>query len=38
MLALGMVALSLGAAAWALEDELAGVLDGLLKGIVASGT
>jgi hypothetical protein len=38
MLGLAVLALSLGAAAWALEDELAGVLDGILKGLVAAGS
>ncbi len=38
MLGLAVLALSLGAAAWALEDELAGVLDGILRGLVASST
>jgi flagellar biosynthetic protein FliR len=38
MLALAVLSLSLGAAAWALEDELAGVLDGILKGLVASSS
>lgn len=38
MLALGIVALSLGTAAWALEDELAAVMDELLRGIVAASS
>ncbi len=36
MLGVAVLALSLGAAGWALEDELAGVLDEILKGLVAS--
>jgi flagellar biosynthetic protein FliR len=36
MLALAVLSLSLGAAAWALEDEIAVVLDGLLRSLTAA--
>ena len=38
MLALAVLSLSLGAAAWALEDEIAGVVDGLLRGLTAASS
>jgi flagellar biosynthetic protein FliR len=38
MLGLGVVALSLGAAAWALEGEITVVIDSLLKGLKGTST